>query len=81
MDKIDSVSVEATPHTNSGEALIFEVDLYDNGDDSDNVFTIMKMTLESYGNSAMIMASDVTPEVLRLLADKLEVKIKEHTRG
>ncbi len=58
---------------NGGEQLILTTDFFDNGD-VDGIYSIQKLTLNSYGNSASfdLVGASFTPELLRQLADELE---------
>lgn len=75
-EKLGEVRIELNPGENGGEAAIFEVAIYDNGDhDAAGIFTIGTVTLNSYGNVATMTVGNITPDVLRELADELEAKI------
>jgi hypothetical protein len=66
------------PKDNSGEHLTLTTDFYANGDPIDNkngVFVNQKLTLHSYCNecSIKLYSNSFTPELLRQLADELEI--------
>jgi hypothetical protein len=62
------------PRDNGGESLALETLFFDNGDDTRNIYTNHILTLMSYGNSASftIGSFQITPEILRKLANELE---------
>lgn len=67
-----------SPSDNSGESLVLTTDFIENGDKShpsDGVFLNQTLTLNSYCNSASfnLYNAILTPELLRKLADELEV--------
>lgn len=80
-EKVDEFTIVANPDDNGGEAFSITVEVYDNGDDEDNVWTLQTISLQSYGNEAKIATSVITPAFLREVADKMEVAMKKHTRG
>lgn len=74
--KFGEASVKLDQADLEHEAAYFTIDIYDNGDhDLDGIYTLGKVTLNSQGNIATITVGNVTPEVLRELADELEAKI------
>jgi hypothetical protein len=64
------------PKDNGGESLMLITDYFDNGDDNKFLFTNQELTLQSYCNSAtlQLMGANLTPAVLRQLANELESK-------
>lgn len=75
-EKIGEVGVQLDPGEMESEGAFFDVEVFDNGDhDVDGIYTVGTVTLNSYGNIATITVGNVTPKVLRELADKLEAKI------
>lgn len=75
--KFGEASVKLDPADLEHEAAYFTIDIYDNGDhDFAGIYTLGKVTLNSQGNIiATMTVGNVTPEVLRELADELEAKI------
>lgn len=63
------------PKENGGESLLLETEMFDNGDDEDNIYWNQHLTLHSYGNSACfnLCGITLTPKLLRELANQLEV--------
>jgi hypothetical protein len=64
------------PQANGGEEVSLTTKIFSNGDSGD---INQQLSLQSYGNSATIsLSSDsMTPQILRKLADGLEVLIAE----
>lgn len=63
------------PKNNGGESLTLVTEFIDNGDNNDHsIFTNQKLTLNSYCNSASFNFNgiQITPEILRQLANELE---------
>lgn len=79
-EKVDEFTIIANPDDNGGEAFSITVEVYDNGDDEDNVWTLQTISLQSYGNEAKIATSVITPAFLRKVADQMEYEIKKHER-
>ncbi len=77
-EKVDEFTVVANPNDNGGEQLSVTVEVFDNGDYEDNVYTSKTISLQSYGSEAKIVTSVITPEFLREVADKLEAVMKKH---
>lgn len=77
---VETVRTVANPEDNGGEHVILSADIFDNGDDSDNVYVGGSITLESYGRSATINIGGVTPQMFRAFADMLEEAIDRNTR-
>jgi hypothetical protein len=80
MKRLHSHSFNFSPKQNGGESLILTTIFYDNGDkDDSSIYTNQSITLQSYENSASINLSgiQITPEILRELADQLEKARKE----
>jgi hypothetical protein len=69
------------PEDNSGESVQLDAEVYDNGDDENNVFAVGFVNLQSYGRSATINIGDITPQAFRDFADKLEKAMARHKRG
>ncbi len=74
---IKTISKEVGPHINSGESIVIETDIIDNGDnepDKSSRFLNQRITLQSYGNSASInlFGASMTPKFLRELANEIE---------
>lgn len=63
------------PHDNGGEALMLKTEKISNGD-PDGYYFNQTLTLQSYGNSASfnLYGAQITPLMLRKLADELEKK-------
>lgn len=75
-EKLGEVYMEMNPEDNGGEAVVIIVEIYDNGDfDADSTYTLGRVSLQSYGNSASMSLPNITPKFLREFADKLEAKI------
>jgi len=69
-------------HDNSGEQLTLLTELYDNGDETNNIYLNQFLTLQSYCNSATfnLHGAFLRPDNLRMLADLLEELINKNTR-
>lgn len=68
------------PSENGGESLSLHTKIHSNGDPGKNgIYLNQILTLMSYCNSASFnfLGFMITPEVLRKLADELEVALKE----
>jgi hypothetical protein len=63
---------------NSGEGLSLRTDFYHNGDPG-GIYTNQTLKLQSYCNSAQfeLVGASITPELLRKLADQLELARQE----
>jgi len=76
MDKVGEVYVVLNPEDNGGETVAITVEIYDNGDyNTNSTYTLGKVSLQSYGNSASMSLPNITPEFLREFADKLEAEL------
>lgn len=77
--KLSEVYMIVNPEDNGGEQVSITVEIYDNGDLAYGlpgaIFTLGKVSLQSYGNSASISLPNITPEFLREFADKLEAEL------
>lgn len=63
-------------HDNGGEHLILKTTFIDNGDKENNIYTNQELVLCSYCNEASfkLIGIQLTPELLRKLADELEAE-------
>lgn len=75
MKKLDTAIVNLHPEDNGGETVTISVDIFDNGDHAEGIFTIGTVSLQSYAHSASIIIGSVTSQSLRELADDLDAKI------
>ncbi len=64
-----------TPKSNGQESLTFNTEFWNNGDKGEKgLLQIHSIALQSYGNEAMfIISHEITPEILRELANQLDV--------
>lgn len=77
-EKLGEVYMILNPEDNGGETVAITVEIYDNGDyDADSTYTLGRVSLQSYGNSASISLPNLTPEFLREFANKLEAELVE----
>ena len=62
------------PKDNGGEQVILKTEIYDNGDDTHNLYVNQTLSLCSYSNAAHLelIGATLTPQNLRKLADELE---------
>jgi hypothetical protein len=51
-DYVKSFVEHLNPNDNGGEAVILSVDVYDNGDDEDSVYTNITLEINCYGTSS-----------------------------
>jgi hypothetical protein len=77
---VEEFTVVANPGDNGGEQISVTVEVFDNSDYEDNMYTSQTISLQSYGSEAKIVTSVITPEFLREVADKMEAAIKKHRR-
>jgi hypothetical protein len=65
------------PEANGGETLSLTTDIWDNGDDENNIFVHQVLNLESYSNSVSLHLAGavLTPTKLRMLADQLDRRL------
>lgn len=61
------------PHQNGGESFILSSKIIDDGDDEP--LLEQQLILNSYGNSTTLNIPNLTPQILRQLADELEQKL------
>lgn len=80
-EKVDGFMIIANPDDNGGEAVSITVEVHDNGDSENNIWTLQTISLQSYGSEAKIVTSVITPKFLREVADKMEAAMKKHMRG
>lgn len=66
------ISAELTKNTNGGEALIASAEFLDNGDDKNNIYTIVRFSLQSYGNEATISVGNLDTNALRSFANLID---------
>lgn len=78
--RVEIFEVVANPNDNGGEAVSISVEVCDNGDDENNIFTTQTISLQSYGSESNITTSVITPSFLREVADKMEAAMKKHER-
>jgi len=77
-EKLGEVYMILNPEDNGGETVAITVEIFDNGDyDANSTYTLSRVSLQSYGNSASMSLPNITPELLRELADKLEAELTE----
>lgn len=71
------------PQDNGGESLFITTEIWDNGDETDNIYCNQKLTLASYGNSASFALSGATlnPENLMKLALELSAAFTKAKSG
>lgn len=63
-------------NANSGESLVFSTNFYE--DDAENIYLKQTLTLNSYNNSVSFnLGTEITPKILRNLADELEKRLKK----
>ncbi len=75
-EKLSEVYMILNPEDNGGETVSITVEIYDNGDFDDNsTYTLGRVSLQSYGNSASMSLPNITPELLREFANKLEAEL------
>ena len=78
-EKLGEVYMILNPEDNGGEQVAITVEIFDNGDLAHGlpgaIFTLGKVSLQSYGNSASMSLPNITPEFLRKLANKLEAEV------
>ncbi len=69
---------QINPWDNSGERLMLETQVIQNGDGENGVYLNQILTLNSYSNSASFSlgSATFTPAKLRKLAEELEVEIE-----
>jgi len=67
------------PQDNSGEELILTTIFCDNGDETNNIYTVQELMLtSSYSRSLFLLyGSSITPDMLRKAADQMEEAIKK----
>lgn len=68
------------PRANGGESLTLHTTFIDNGDPGPGgIFTNQRLTLQSYNNAASLelYGAQITPDVLRKLANELERALAE----
>lgn len=80
-EKVGQVNMILNPEDNGGEQVNITVEIFDNGDRAaglpDGLFTLSKISLQSYGHSASMSIPNITPKLLREFADKLEAEFAE----
>jgi len=75
-EKLGEVYMILNPEDNGGEQVAIVVEIFDNGDyDANSTYTLGKVSLQSYGNSASMSLPNITPELLRKFAVELETEI------
>ena len=81
-EKLGEAYMILNPEDNGGEQVAITVEIYDNGDyDANSTYTLGRVSLQSYGNSASMSLPNITPEFLRKFADKLEAEIATARHG
>jgi len=83
MDKLlERHAFTINPQDNGGEQLIIITEVYDNGNNKNNVYLNQEIQLCSYCNSASfnLITAALTPEKLRQLANELDSMISKHTK-
>ncbi len=74
--KLGKVYKILNPEDNGGETVAITVEIFDNGDfDGNSIYTISRVDLQSYGNSASMSLPNLDPEFLRELANELQSAI------
>lgn len=75
-ERLSEVYMILNPESNGGEQVSIVVEIFDNGDyDANSTYTLGKVSIQSYGNSASMSLPNITPELLRKFADELETEI------
>ena len=79
-ERVGRVVMSTNMDDNGGEAVTFIAEVFDNGDDSDNIHVIVEVGLESYGRSATINLGQVKPDFFRVFAEHVQMEVDSHSK-
>lgn len=75
-DFVKTIAVVVNPEDNGGESVTLSVDVYDNGDKTDNIYTNTRLEAMCYGvSSSSITLWGVGFEALAEAVDKIKARL------